>query len=208
MIPQLLQIRARTLSWACGLRCRLNTLMAVGLLLCAGSASAVPLTWTFYNMRTVSGITVSGSFMFDAAVGGVAGFSNVNITSSVPGVYTAVGDGIASGLFAYTPKAGVDQTGQPAVFFFFPAALTGAGGTLNFVLNVTPIAGTGTCNNAACTNIAYIGNNATLVSGSVSTIAPTPVTVTVPTLNQWGLLILGLLMASLAAWQVRRAGRR
>jgi IPTL-CTERM motif len=112
-----------------------------------------------------------------------------------------IGNGSNTFIFNQSP-VGLGQFG----FFGFSPPKTNAGGVLALTLGPN-IGGMFTCNMPLCTGgSAMAGRH--LVSGTISAPVAQTVTVTVPTLTQWGLLILGLLMASLAAWQVRRTGRR
>lgn len=188
------------------LRRHAQTLLTVTLLLGATTASAVPLTWTLNNVVTLDGITLTGSFVFDADLpAGPAAFSAINIVATGAGGNGPFTQSLfavnGATLFAFNQApAGL---GQFAVGFITTAALTNAGGTQALSLGVGKSTML-TCSNVGCTSFTVpVGRY--MISGTITAIAPAPVTV--PTLNQWGLLILGLLMAGLAAWQVRRVGR-
>lgn len=191
---------ASSLRWA-------RQLIGVALLLSATAATAVPVTWTLNNVVTADGITLTGSFVFDAdfVPMGSGAFTAVNITAAGPG-----GNGPFTQSLLVINKAtifGFNQApagiGQFAVGFIPTAPLTNAGGTRTLTTGVG-LGGMLTCIDAACASASQTGGRH-LINGTIS--APF-VPATVPTLNQWGLLVLGLLMASLATWQVRRVGRR
>ncbi|WP_428384564.1 choice-of-anchor D domain-containing protein [Nevskia ramosa] len=65
---------------------RARVLLAPGLLLCSATSFADPVTWTLSNVQTVSGITVAGSFVYDADTNT---HSNINITASNGKTFTA-----------------------------------------------------------------------------------------------------------------------
>jgi len=75
------------------------------MLLAASSANAISITWTFNDAMFDDGASLTGSFDFDADIGGDSGFSNLNLATS---------DGDLAG----TAYSGDALTGSSEVFFY------------------------------------------------------------------------------------------
>jgi hypothetical protein len=171
------------------------------------TAQAVPVEWTLNGFTFVGGGTASGSFVYDADTNT---YSSVNITTT-PGTlagasYTDVSPGFANsatvGLFVTTTVG--DLTGTPALALFYGAGLTNAGGAVAITLNGNV---EGTCNNATCT--AGTGTRS-LVAGAllngVVVPTPTPGTQAIPTLAEWAMLTLVLMLGLAGVISLRRKG--
>lgn len=109
--------------------------VAAALLSASSAALAVPLQWTVHDLDFGSGASITGNFVFDAAVGGAAGYSDVNLTLSgaiVPsfdGVYDAIASapGVGSGLLVAYMSATGGGTGDPGIALFFNPDLSDTG---------------------------------------------------------------------------------
>jgi hypothetical protein len=172
--------------------------------LLSATASAGPVIWTLNGITFNGGGTASGSFTFDADTGSHAcssaltpcgTFSNINITTTtgagVTGsVYTHACGVDVIGCTAVSPDStevlfltstAADQTGLPAIAFFFagagvvpPGGLTDAGGVMDVSGSSSSVGviQEALCNNAGCASPAApsrVGN-----AGSVVGVAAVP----------------------------------
>ena len=173
-------------------------------LLFAGAASAQVTTYSISGLTFPDGGTVSGTFTFNAAT---HAYTNVNITTTngttrTGATYRFVCGTDVPGCNGLTPSAlevlnlstnGANQTGLPALALGFASPL---GVTTNSV----PIAFAleANCSNAACSAPAGASRSA-LSTGVAIAIS------TVPTLSEWGLGLVGILLTGLALLQLRQA---
>jgi hypothetical protein len=112
--------------------------VAAVLLSASSAALAVPLQWTVHDLDFGSGASITGSFVFDAAVGGGAGYSDVNLTlsgaivASFDGVYDAIASapGVGSGLLVAYMSATGGGTGDPGIGLVFNPDLSDSGATV------------------------------------------------------------------------------
>jgi hypothetical protein len=165
--------------------------LALGLALPAASAFAAPVTWNVTG-TFVGGGTVAGSFVYDADTNA---YSSINITTtagSEPGAfYTAT-----SPLFTNSPTQFVAVTaagrgaGNPRLVLEFSPSLNNAGG-------VRTLDGEeGTC----VLNCNSFGSLPRPAIGSANTAVPA----TVPTMSEWTMILLGVLLAGGAALTIQR----
>jgi len=167
--------------------------------LSAASAAAAPLLWTLSGVTFSDGGAAAGSFVFDASTNT---YSNISITTTTGSARTgavyhfrlSAAPSVATLIVAVTASGG-DLTGTPVVALQFPGAgLTNAGGT------VTSVGGESSCVDSGCSNGTAPQRNVT--GGSVvGTALPS-----VPTLSEWGLGLLALLLSGYVALALR--GRR
>ncbi len=176
-------------------------------LLAAPAIYAGPINWELSDVTLSDGITVTGSFTFNADTDT---YSNVDITTTAAGPFSAYtfldtcGTDVSSctGVSPNSTEAlfltsnASNQSGLPAIAFFFtgvggvpPAGLTDAGGTIdisNSSLSVGAVQ-EAFCSNSACSSPAEGG--ATSTSGFVTT-APEPASVVLVGSAMLGLLAL------------------
>ena len=109
--------------------------IATLLLLACGSAHAFSLTWTFQNAYFWDETSLTGSFDYDADVGGQAGFSNVNLV-------TEDGPDIAGAVYTSVTELSGDW-GLSALSFgqylgvILTAPMTNSGGVIDILPVVT-----------------------------------------------------------------------
>lgn len=158
----------------------------IALALSATSALCAPVTWTVTGM-TDDGGSLSGSFAYDADTGT---YSGVNITTS----------GGAKPGATYTVPYATYSTPNALV------ALTSGGAVVGqpiIALSLSPSSSPRTVNgregecNASCNDF---GGITRAVSGTAVLSAPAPV----PTLSEWSMILLGLVLAGGAAWTLHR----
>lgn len=162
--------------------------LAIGLSLAASSAFAT--TWTVTGTRDGGG-TISGSFDYDA---GTDTYSAINITTtagSLPGAtYTAANVAFSNPTRLVAVTTGGADAGQPAMGLTFSAALSGAAGTRTFT------AIEGTCS-VGCGGLSGVSRSA---SGSANSAVPAAI----PTMSEWAMILLGVLLAGGAALTIQR----
>jgi len=175
----------------------------------AFSAQAVPVQWTLHNVTFTDGGTASGSFVYDAATNT---YSSVSITTT-PGTLVTPGatyHNVCTGVCTGAPSSsdgslflavapGSDLTGTRGLFLSFAAPLTDAAGGHDLRRGQEA-----TCNDATCSSPEVPARSATggMVEGKVIAAA-----VSIPTLGEWGLLTLVLLVLGVGLHGRRRAGR-
>lgn len=172
-------------------------------LLCAGSASAVPITWSLQGVRFSDGGAASGSFVYDATVNLYSSINIVTTTGSVRtgAIYLFVNPNAfistAINLAAVTKNSG-DLTGTPWFDSLFLAPLTNAGGTVG----IDTMHGGGEASCAPPNCIGTTEPNRSFAAGAVTS-APEPSTILLLALG------LGVLpsLATLAPPNSRRVER-
>ena len=172
-----------------------NLLAAVVLAMASISAFAVPVLWTLTGVAFNDGGTASGSFIFDATTNT---YSSVNITTTTGSTrtgaaYSVTNTSISSSTAAlYVTSAAANQTGLPALFLPFTSALTNAGGSVNIRLGQSASfdGSESNCGDAACSGPAV--PERLMTSGSVTGAV---VTASIPTLSEWGMILLSGLLA-------------
>lgn len=193
-----------------------------GALCVAFAAQAAPLQWTLNDVTFDDGGTASGSFVYDAAADA---YSSINITTT-PGTtvttgstyqYACTGAGTESVvctlapptstrtvLFSATPSS--DLSGKMALALFFSAPLTDAGGTRN--LDVASLAfAEATCFSPDCFSL--MDPMRGITGGTITASPPAPATIApVPTMGEWSLMAMALLMLGMGLRGHRLAGRR
>lgn len=177
----------------------------------AGAAIPINVTWYLSGVRMADGAVATGSFVYNALTNT---YSSVDITTSGGSVFTGAHfPGVVTRWVLPTfilpvtnPGAG-NYIGVPDLPMTFAAALTDAGGTVS--INTTQIApsisAATTCENGACSGPPLATRN-NIVAGVVTTVLPTPPppAVLVPTLSEYGLGGLALLLAGSAVVLLRR----
>ena len=166
----------------------------------APAAEAAPIDWTL-SFALDDGATGSGGFTYDFSTNT---FSNINIVvsggslSQADATYSFACTGpcpvASNSTFIYLyPVAPVgDLTGQPLLVLGFddPNALANAGPMLISIIQNGP------CTDAVCDSTEP---TRLLFSGSMTGVVPAPV----PALSLWSSAFFGLLLAGLAALQLR-----
>jgi hypothetical protein len=182
-----------------------SILLTLLLLLIAGAAAAAPVTWYLSGVRMADGAIASGSFVYDASTGV---YSSVNITTSGGTVFTGahfigvVTPWVSSTfMLPVVDPSAEDFTDVRDLPMTFVAALTNGGGTVGIdTTQAAPkISAETTCENGACSGPPLRTRN-NIVAGVVTTILPVPV----PTLSEYGLGALALLLGCSAAVLLRR----
>jgi len=191
------------------------TALALGLLGISAAAIATPMTWTLSNLVYSNDgptpVTATGSFKYDADTNT---FSDVNISTS-QGAYTdaavytqvcnAPGCSTSSSatdiLLISAPLSG-DMTGDQHMHISLQAPMTNAGGAVavQYALHLK-------CGSPACSFGGSGQRNADLGASLTATavVPPGPGSAAaVPTLNQWGLILLGSLLSGFALLRQRR----
>ena len=165
---------------------------ALTLLILPSVAVAAPVTWTVPATVLPDGATISGSFVYDTATLSIVS-ANITQTGVDPGTYSVVA--LANGPYRMvqrTPTAAIGDTtfwvrvdGIPPAGGPFVAPQIGTGGCIHVVA--------GKCDNAEVANRVN-GLNLSGVS------APTAV----PTMTEWAMILLGLMLAGFAALTIQR----
>jgi hypothetical protein len=168
----------------------------------AGSASAVPVTWTLHQVVFQDGATASGSFTYDADTNT---YSAINLTTTTgtartgatytfvcvaPCAFPPTGQFV---LFLTTSPAS-DQTGLPVIEVLLEVPLTNAGAKAVSVLMFET-----DCAVADCSTV--VPGAQRIGQGLISSVAAGPI----PTLSEWGMILLVLSLLTLGTWQL--AGR-
>ena len=161
-------------------------------LLVPTAALADPILWTLNNVTFSDGGTASGSFIYDADFNT---YSAINIETT-PGTERLSGatyiqlsnEFVSNDTRVVVLTAAGSVTGASLLLLpYYGTPLTNAGGTV--VLTI-PISAEGTCINTPCTNVPVDLRETN--SGSLVGVAlPAPV----PTLSEWAMITLGLILA-------------
>lgn len=176
----------KTWIWAVGL--------ALGLSLTAASAFAAPVTWTVAGVYEDGG-TVSGTFTYDVDTNT---YSAINIVTAggalPPSTYISLHGSVAvfSSNVTLVTSAGRVEFAPVLSLSFMP--IGNGGGTLALLGNTAE----GICN-FGCQG--FSGASRALSSGTVTT-SPPPATV--PTMSEWALILLGVMLAGGAALTIQR----
>lgn len=159
-------------------------------------ALATPVKWTLSGVTFDDGGTASGSFVYDEDTNT---YSAVNVTTSggsltpkhYVSAHAAQSDGDGPTLVTSTGAA----ANAPVLAFYYPLPLSNAGGTAT---PFTFVSGEGQCSSAACA--AFVGGalQRRVTGGSMTTIVP------IPTLSEWMMITLGVVMAASAALMLQR----
>ena len=182
------------------------TVLALGVLGFTSTANAIPIKWTLTDIAFDDDGIATGSFVYDAETDT---FSNIRISTTTGTLGTAANlrfkctaascAAFPTDLIFMTSANQADMTNLPYINFMLDAALPNSPSTLPLV----PVA-TATCSNATCsgnkgdTRMAFTGS----LVGALY-VAPTN-PASVPTLNQWGLMLLTSLLGGLTFWRQRR----
>jgi hypothetical protein len=174
----------------------------------AGSAWAVPQTWTLFGVMFDDGGTASGSFTFDPDTNT---YSAVNVTTTSGAsrtgatfafVCTAPCTGIAppgpGAVLMLTTSSAGDQTGLPGMSMRFQSPLSNVpdkGVAIDTGLEAT-------CSDAGCSN--PVDPVRRIIAGHVVTVDLTGGAI--PTLSEWGTILLVLSLLAVGTW--RLAGGR
>lgn len=167
------------------------------------SASAVPLLWTLNGVNFNDGGTASGTFVYDADT---TTYSAINITTTTGGVRTGATYAcaeFATALF-YSPTCAVNLTGV-FIFWLFPSsALTNGGGSISLTVATKEA----TCLDAGCSSLGTVRNIASVGGGSISAPVPVQGPTATPTLSEWSVIALSILLAGTGAVGLRRFRKR
>ncbi len=166
--------------------------------LIASASSADPVVWTLNNVEVLDGSTVSGSFTYDADID-VYSAINITTTSSGRGPFRAEAF-TANGPTMFIAHQSPAQTNQNGVFLATAVPKTNAGGTLT-LRTESNFGGFTTCLNDDCTSATTVNGADSLTSG---TIVGVPAAAPVPTLSEWAMILLGVIMAGGAALYIQR----
>ncbi len=123
------------------------TIATFALSLCATTAQGMSLTWTLQNALFNDATALTGSFDFNAATGGAAGFSNVHlVTQDGSGLtgQTYTGVTILSGAVGFTSMAG-DQF----LAIVLDGLMTDLGGTIDIDMGFEAKVSNGSARNLA-----------------------------------------------------------
>ena len=147
------------------------TLAALALSAVATTATAVPITWSvsgsLLDNFSPATQTFSGSFVFDADIGGFIGYSSVNIQTSGGGSTSPTNLTLVGPINSFDQQllvASALSPGAVGLVFSFVSPLTNAGGTL--ALGGLGLPGLGICTNSDCSGLTETWN---ITSGSAST---------------------------------------
>ena len=179
-----------------------SALMAVCALGFSALAHAAPYKWTFTGVTFDDGSTASGSFVADMDTQAI---TQINISVTEGNVGGAV---TFRQLCAQSPcnaipvfvdrQPGSDMTGMNLLLLSLADQLPANGGSVGVIVNI------GTCTNVSCSQTPdnlRTSTNGTLVG--VPYAAPSTAT-PVPTLNDWGLLLLSALTIGAAGFFTRK----
>ena len=179
---------------------RLSVRLALIAAVAASLAAAAPRTWVIINGTFDDGGTFSGSFAYDASTNT---YSSIHVQTTggsvfAPTNFTAlnpVGFTMSASVVDFVNLPGqASYVGSPSLAFYFSAPLTDAGGTVNIIS-----AGEFTCITTACDTLS---DPRRFVTGGLATTAPPPPTV--PTLSEWGMAAMTILLAGAALLAMRR----
>jgi len=157
---------------------------------------AAPVLWTLSGVTFADGGTASGSFVYDATTNT---YSAINVTSAGGTLssvnYIAPHPLAAATLPIFLPVASGNLTGVRVLVMSAASALSNAGGTVALVG-----AGEGICADATCSS----APPARALSGGSLIGAAVPATV--PTLSEFGMALLGVLLVVTTLFALRRSG--
>jgi hypothetical protein len=185
-----------------------SILLTLLLLTIAGAAAAAPATWYLSGVTMADGAVANGSFVYDATTNT---YSSVDITTSGGTVFTGAhfiglvpGFSTSTFILPVTTPGAANYFGVRDLPITFGAALTDAGGTVAInTAQIAPFVSTETtCVNAGCSGPPPATRN-NIVAGVVTTTVPVP-PVPVPTLSEYGLGAMALLLAGSAVVLLRR----
>jgi len=169
---------------------------ATTLVIGATAAAADPVQWTLPDLTLVDGGTISGTFTYDSDT---ATFSKIQVNTS-GGALAGVGYTRAQGGSEWSvPTWVVLRSSAPdseMVRIILADPMTNAGGTIA-VSSVHE----GTCSEA-CTGgfpTMRFSHTTGAISGSPAA-APAPI----PTLSEWAMILLGVMLAGGAAFMIQR----
>ena len=172
----------------------LTVVLTLGL---APAAMAAPVTW--YATATYDdGAVLGGSFVYDANTNT---YSSVNLTmegGNRPDRTYVTGAVVMTSTVLVALTSAGPGTGNPIIELIWTGSLNDAGGSRPLVASIRD----GECANSSCSSIASNPAPRRLVSGQVSTTQPnvTPV----PTLTEWAMILLGLVLAGAALLILQR----
>jgi hypothetical protein len=188
--------------------------LAIGALSLTTAAIAAPLTWTINNLVYSNDgptpVTATGSFKYDADTNT---FSDINISTTQgtftdATVYTQVCTNpgctvvsSATDILLISAPYSADMTGDQHMHLKLQAPMTNGGGSL-----ALQFAGHEKCQSPACimgsSGLRIADPGATLTANAV--VAPGPGAAPVPTLSQWGLILLTATFGAAAFLRQRR----
>lgn len=172
----------------------LTVVLTLGL---APAAMAAPVTW--YATATYDdGAVLGGSFVYDADTNT---YSSVNLTmtgGNRPNRTYVTGAVVMTSTVLVALTSAGTGTGNPIIELVWTGALDNAGGSRPLAASLRD----GECANSSCGSISSTPEPRRVVSGQVSTTAP--IVTPVPTLTEWAMILLGLVLAGAAALHIQR----
>jgi hypothetical protein len=170
------------------------------------SAYATPVTWTLQGIAFADGGTASGSFVFNASIDA---YGSINIV-------TTAGSKLSGATYAFLDPAQIQFEGPTELTvvtlehrqfvrvarfgFFRGAALTDAGGTVEF--STSRNSAEGSCTSATCSSADQNPSDYRFISGGSITSVTTPEPSTHVLLG-YALGVLGLRRLTIAFWKCR-----
>ncbi len=175
---------------------------ALGLSFVAGQAAAVPIAYAVNGSFNGAGEGgYSGSFVYDADTGFYSAINIVTTAGTVvgPNTFTASSGFNSAAQIRVTSNPGNPAAGRCLVLSL-DNTLTNAGAarTVSSIYDYT---------NFGAANCDSFDNGAPLrqgTSGTVAKAASTPTPAPVPTMTEWAMILLGMLLAGVAALTIQR----
>lgn len=174
----------------------LSVFLLVGGLLGAGGANATPVTWQI-NKTWTSNDTAVGSFVYDADTNT---YSNINVVLTAagqPGSPNTLTQSTTSSDSQFTFAQSIAINSPAIKFAGFSSQLSNLGGTITGTASSA-----GSCFDGSCNALLPINNDAFESFTLVGT--PTPTAKAVPSLSEWTLMLLGLMVISMLGWHFHR----
>lgn len=176
-------------------------LMLAGGFLVANGVSAAPVTWTLTS-SFASPTTVTGTYSYDSDTNS---YSNVNLTYYNGTTYFPITYAVPS----YSQNVrfvgtvnGAIQNVSPAVNLGLVSPMTNSGGTIQATdLQVDTCQ---TTSNGQCTVVGLPHLSSLLLSASVTGVPLSPPPQAIPTLSEWTLMLLGLMVMTVIGWHFHR----
>ena len=170
--------------------------MLAGGLLVANGVSAAPVTWTLTS-SFASPTTVTGTYSYDSDTNS---YSNVNLTYYNGTTYFQITYAVPSysANVRFVGTVNGAQSGSPAVNLGLVSPMTNGGGTIQATdLQVDTCL---TTSNGQCTVVGLPHLSNLALSASVTGVPLSPPPQAIPTLSEWTLILLGLIVMATLGW--------
>lgn len=168
-----------------------GTMAALVVALAAGAASAAPVKWSIPATPLTGGGTISGTFTYDANTNTYSAINIVTTAGSIPGDTYIRPDNLWSTATQIGTRSVALDSSMMVVRFASP--LTNGGGTV-------PIASIHEGDeNEGSISLSPLRLTSP-AGGAISSVPPA----TVPTLSEWAMILLGVLLAGGAALTIHR----